>query len=503
MKLGRYLNASPLTIEGVGVALFLTFFLILNINISLEVQPVWLDEVTVADPAVNLFQGNGFTSTGWQYQKKDEFWASNAPLHQILLFHWLKVFGFNPYSVRAISIFFFVITIFLIWFTTVRLNILSSIIHRILMLVLLLGGAGITMSYISGRYDCIGIFLVAMLFFTYTVKNDHIRMGLFILTGILIPLAGIHLIPYVGVLGIILFIIMRKEIVSELLFTLLGICIGFAFLYTLYVTNDVFKVILASAGGHGLAGAVNPEIVHELPETDIAGKLLYVLQNIPFILFNRFKHIFRWYSQNISYLILMIGIIISFIINLRQKKGSRLLLFGLAVGISVPMVLGFLRDYPFYYTWMAYLPLVIVFSSEIPGMFRNRIISIISLCVLAGIAVYPGFVHRFLSTVIIPSHYTEDYFNVSSKLSGLILPEDVLYSDFPFYYAAKEKRNLTFLPTYKDMFSDDEKNSISLLVIKPENESFVLSFLGGTWQKIDEGMRNTPYGYSAYRREER
>ncbi len=62
----------------------IVIFLLLNITTATLYPEPWVDEVLYIDPAINLAEGNGFNSSAWPSQSKDEFWSSNSPLYPIL-----------------------------------------------------------------------------------------------------------------------------------------------------------------------------------------------------------------------------------------------------------------------------------------------------------------------------------------------------------------------------------------------------------------------------------
>ncbi|SVD30864.1 uncharacterized protein METZ01_LOCUS383718, partial [marine metagenome] len=71
------------------VLIFLMFTIfILNIATATRYPVPWTDEVLYIDPAINLAEGNGFISTAWPSQSKEEFWASNSPLYPLLQAGW-------------------------------------------------------------------------------------------------------------------------------------------------------------------------------------------------------------------------------------------------------------------------------------------------------------------------------------------------------------------------------------------------------------------------------
>lgn len=52
--------------------IILGLFLLINLITVDRFTTVWLDEVMFTDPAINLYFGNGFTSTAWFIQTKEE-----------------------------------------------------------------------------------------------------------------------------------------------------------------------------------------------------------------------------------------------------------------------------------------------------------------------------------------------------------------------------------------------------------------------------------------------
>src|ERR1700733_12941096 len=95
-----YFTRVKSVISLVGIAF--TAFLLINVYTAERSPVVWQDEVTLVDPAVNLSQGNGFTSTAW-WQTGDRFFAGNAPLHSMLLYPWISLFGVNSTAVRSLN----------------------------------------------------------------------------------------------------------------------------------------------------------------------------------------------------------------------------------------------------------------------------------------------------------------------------------------------------------------------------------------------------------------
>src|SRR5436190_15260482 len=383
--------------EAAAVVVILVAFVAGLAATTLRIQPVWLDEVTVADPAVNLYSKKGFTSTGWQYQTKEEFWASNAPLHQILLFHWMKVFGFNPVSVRSISFVFMALTIGLLWLAVLRLDLITTPQGRMLLVLLLIGGAGITSSYLAGRYDCIGMLLLAAIPVVCTLDAPFwIRSMILMALAILIPVAGVNLVPYGVLVCGLLCLFLRKGFSREAACLGVGVLLGLFALYVLYVTNGVEKTLLVSAGGHGLSGTLGDD-GDSVRREGLGPKVVYILTHLPIVLGKRFQNIFHWYFSDRSFVLVLAVLGIRAVVLKRAGTFSMKSVagFGLLTAAVVPLVMGLLRNYPFYYSWMAYIPVsVCALSScdplwERPGAVGARV-SLVAAVLLAAFQGYPG-----------------------------------------------------------------------------------------------------------------
>ena len=489
-------------LEGVIVILILVGFILVNIFTSLNIQNVWLDEVTVADPAVNLYLGNGFTSTAWQYQTKEEFWASNAPLHQILLYHWLLLFGLSPIAVRSINFVLMAIAVFFIWLAVYRLNIVTSFGSRLALIAISIFGYGITINYMTSRYDCIGISLFAALFLAYSIKQSWMRCSIMLSISILIPLAGINLLPYTVILVILLLIYLQRKFWQESLSIALGTGLGIIFLYVFYVTNGVAKVILASAGGHSLASAVDTSVVGQFGETDLATKMIYVLVNFPKIMLNRLANIPIWFFQDPSFVALLVLLLgFSFYkYRTNQFKSNSILSFGLAVAVVVPICMGILRDYPIYYSWMAYIPISICVTSFLAEIWSlNKLWRFLGIVFIVAACV-PGYPTELVKEMRQPS-LAKAYIKLEQFVNESINPEDRVYSDFEAYYVLKKMPvEYVLLPTYQDMMSEREKQELSALIVKPENYLQVVDLIGGNWVKQDELLERPPYMLELYRR---
>ena len=160
------MNSAPIArIPGLIILTGFAFagFLLVNLWTAERSPVVWQDEVALVDPAVNLSQGNGFTSTSW-WQTGDRFFASNAPLYPMLLYPWISLFGVHATAVRSLNYVLILGVISVLWLGLRKLELVRTNRARLLFAVLVLCGSGVTFCYRGGRYDCLGMLIVSGIF---------------------------------------------------------------------------------------------------------------------------------------------------------------------------------------------------------------------------------------------------------------------------------------------------------------------------------------------------
>jgi hypothetical protein len=493
--------AQPHRLELPCLLVGLIAFVGLNLFVTLDLQPVWLDEVSVADPAVNLYLERGFHSTAWQYQSKDQFWASNAPLHQILLFHWLKVFALSPRSVRSINFVFMAASVLMTWLSVVRLSLVNAWQGRLALVVMMMGTAGLTFNYCSGRYDCIGILLSTTILFAFSIRSEWARWSVLGATSIFIPIAGLNLLPYALVMSVLCIAICGRRHRRELATVGLGTSVGGLFLYMLYVTNRVAHVILVSAGGHALH-----DVVAEgagVRSSDAQDKVIYTLLHLPSMLGQRLSGMLRWYSDDPSFVVLAV-LVLGTAIHAWRKRGwlpRSLTTFGAAVALLVPLVLGLARNYPFYYSWMSLIPLAIASAAILSDLIArpDSRLQLSAAVIMILFASYWGMPQRLREMNDNPN-LAESYRRLDAFLAANSKSDDRAYADFESYYGLIARTRYTLLPTYRDVMTDAEKNELSLLVVRRENAQTAQAMVGGHWQQVAELHEPVPYDLLVYRR---
>ena len=445
--------------ENILIFSLLIAFLAINIYTSSRSPTVWNDEISYADPAVNFVTNGDFTSTAWGYQGSDELWAGNVPLHQLILVGWLKIFGISPTSVRSINYIFAALGVFLLW-VLMRNKDLSSPSLRITTAVLLLCGQGITFSYRSGRPDMIGFLLIcaAAYVMLYRGKTRH---GLLAMVGALIPWAGLQFIPYVVLLCGCIFFWNRKLFLEAALSITGGGMTGTVGLVVFYKSNGVWDNFIQSVFPHTAANQSNA----------FPGLHLY--------------------AEDLSYLTILLSAILIFLVYaINYKKASKLhpiFKYCMLVGILTPPVLYTLGKYPQYYTWMAYLPLVVGVCVQASFIRWNRWALWIGIGIIGVASIWlPA---RMGVTLL--QWDARSYEPVENLALRTISEKDTVYASYPAYYGVKKNSAFTYLPNSLSDRRPPESGkvdtqSINKVMIDPRHSENFFSELGGEWRQISQ-----------------
>ncbi|MBD1912506.1 MULTISPECIES: hypothetical protein [unclassified Leptolyngbya] len=488
------------------LALILVGFLGVITMLSAQLWPVWMDEVLLTDPAANLFLGNGFTSSAWYYQTRDEVWACNAPLYALLLFPWLKVFGLQVATTRLLNYVLISLSMVLIWCAVYRLNLVSTTRDRFILIALILCSYGVSFTYLSGRYDCLAIALFSGLMLAYTFPSSLPRTAVFLGIGFLIPLAGFHLLPYGVILAALLFPFLGKPVLKAGIPIGVGMVLGLGATVFLYAQQGVLDTFIETLGGHTLGGLdVVPD---SAKDAGVGQKMMFALTNLGPILVSRFAGIGEWYFQDGSFVLLMAGAIaLASIQRINQTFYWRSPLgFGLLAGVVVPLLMGLVRNYPKYYGWMGIIPLVIGISAALVGVRGSALKKpgILWVAVLLIASSIPGLPNRLVPGLL---HWQDrDYQRVEQFVQANIAADEVVYSDFAPYYAIRKRVDTVLFPSYLDVMSDEDKQQLTTLLLEltQEHKNYqdinLFEQIGGGWYETNARLDTSQFQLRIFKR---
>jgi hypothetical protein len=497
MKKNISLTSEILILIGLGIA-----FLLVGIFFGPRLQPVWIDEVVLAEPAANLALYDSFTSAAWYHQNAQEFHVSTSFLYTVLLALWIKVLGFSIEKVRLFNYVLMLLSITVIWLFIKKLPLIKFSWLRIILVVSCLLPAGITFIYISGRYDTSGIFLSALVLGAFLIKDAKIRWLTMTIIGFFFPLSGLSAVVFATIFGGILLLFNFQRFWREFVAIGGGFILGMLFLYALYSTNGVWDDFVSLTLGQSVANAnLNRSVID--------------------IIFSRVSKLFDQKDYvcggclhpSFPPLSLLLIILIFYELLTKSFRWRSPSFFALISVITIPTTMCFLGKYPLYYSWMSMFPLIICICwsfnnilEKNTGKIQTTIISIAFLVLLfyANLLGLPYLVQSTLK-----QWENNDYAKVQNFLDNKINPQDHIYADFQTFYALKSRAKRVYFPLYNGQMTPEDRDNLSLIVIDPRASARaswnpgLAEIVGDSlpqWYDTGEQLDTGTYGMKLYRK---
>ncbi len=418
-----------LNTRGAGLVLGLivaSMFLAANLGTSARSPVIWQDEVMFADPAVNLHFGQGFTSSAW-FQRRDSMFAGNSPLYSLCLYPWIGAFGFDVVAVRGLN---YVLILGVVATGLVglkRLGLVSSPVPALVFALLVLCGDGVTYSYRSGRYDCLGMLLISLVVLTLTSCHPSPRAMALFLLAVLVPWAGLQLIAYLALIGLALLLIQRRGAAIDVLAIGAGCVVGVLSLFLFLHENGVWPEFLKSVS---ILSGARRTIVSKLASAVAA----------PFT------------EPSSIGLLAVLGVLLFQAVRSGEFRLRSPLGVGLLAGVLVPCLLALAGKYARYYAWMAFIPMAGCVAAELQsGRWRPHWRVVVPLLVMSCVVGLPARL-----AVTLREWKLRDPDPVNRLVAEQVRPTDWVYSEYEAYYPAKKAAAVLFLPPYAGLTPEME-----------------------------------------------
>ncbi len=187
-----------------------------------------------------------------------------------------------------------------------------------------------------------------------------------------------------------------------------------------------------------------------------------------------------------SYVILMAGLVVFALLKrearevLRDPKVGYLLI----VALVTPPALYLLGKYPTYYSWMAYVPLVVgggVWASALQWSRTNIAIGgvIVALACVIGLPARAG--------VSVLQWEGRSYAPVDELVERHVTSADTVFAWYQGYYAVKGRAAAVYLPKYLWRVTEAKERElrrVNKLVMPPRYATPVMRFLGDRWERL-------------------
>jgi hypothetical protein len=469
-------SAPPLEKAVLG-AIVLTF-LVVNVWTATWHPAPWMDEVLSAEPAVNLSLGKGFTTTSSQYQPSTEMWAVNSPLHQILLAGWLWILGLSPTALRSLNMVWMAVAAVLMWWASLRLALLARPVSRLVLVGLLLTGAGTTYVARYGRPDGITVLLSAGTLLAWSISRPRARRLTLFGLALLYPIAGLQLVAYAGVLCLLLWIFAGRKFLRTGLLLAAGSATGLALLLTFYALNGVLLRFLTNtvAATHVISGNLAQMVV--LRDAQAYNRMWMRLEAL--------EDFWKCYLIDPSFLPLLAALVIACLglRILRGRLGRSVPSFGLVAALTVPPLILFVGKYPFYYTWMGFLPLALTMCRAFEDLWAASR-SVLLRCAFCVPLLYTGLVGLPWELAATTAPRRGEIDRIAAFIDDTVGPQDWVYGEAAIYYRVKQRASgFTFAHPINARMVEmptEEGRRISVLILSPYELEMAVQRLGGEW----------------------
>ena len=442
------------------VSLFLLAFLIFNVVTATSYPFPHLDESLQAEPAINYIHGQGF---GIRFDEILGMWS-------FLLVPWMKLFGSSLRSIRSADIVSMTAAFLVLWSAVKRIEIIPLAFWRVFLLILLATEYGMIVDYRNGRYDGFGALLMTVVLWLMSIKGKQTRLFCLFVVCLFVPWAGLQFMPVLFTAGVFLFLIFRWRFWMEIAVSFLASVLGVVAFFTVAAANGRLSTLLKFIRGQRTGLNVISYWIHH-------GQL---------ILYNQIP-------ADFSLPFLLAATAILFVHLLRQKKIN--LHSGIFLGILFAVLLSIMMvtvaKLPTYYSYMIVIPIAVALCSGLalcePGKLRNAVLILCSLSAAAGAGLH--------AAAYIGNYQDRDYSHLEQFVDQTVHPDDIAYVDTPGYLAVRHRARDAYLAEAEGpiipLMSQQQKDSITVLLIPPSQLEYTTNGLGGQWQETGQMIAPT------------
>ena len=462
-------------------------FYLLNF-ITLGLYPVvWADDILWTEPAINLIRTGHFTTSVFQMQPADTFWAAQSPLYPLVLSLWLRVTGFSLVAIKSFNLLLVLAAAFLAWMAAWKFRLVNRPWARMAIVPLIWMGYGMSFAYRSSRPDMAGLISLLALWLAFASRSRW-RPGWIFLAAAMTSWVGVQVALYASWACLLAKWLFGEVKWRDVFLTGAGIVCGAVSLLLFYQYHGAVQYFFAS-----LTQAAN--------EHTTWGAAPNYLGSIP----RRLKGIWNSYYMDFSVLPLLAGLAV---LRGLARGGfspgvARGIKYLLAVFITIPILFNFTGHFAFYYAYMLYVPIVLAFAAAYADVaWRTGLQAQLARWIFpAGLmaAMLIGLPLRlFLSTTFCEVVPRAEYLR---EIEKHVRAEDVVFCDYPAFFEAKQAVQRVYSPMYARYFvnlsprghefSEVEKQGLTVLIVRPERIDDLSRYFGGSWTPV-----SAPFGDS-------
>jgi len=472
-----------------SVLMLVGSFFIFNLYTYNYYPNVWCDEVWFSEPAVNFVQNGSFTTTTWQFQPGHTFPTVNCPLYSMALTIWLKVTGTTLLSVRSFNFALMGVAGLLIWLISWRFGLIKTSSARLLMLAVLHLGYGISFGYRCSRPDILGLVCLSLLVLSFQFHRRLIREGCLFALAALTMWIGLQVSLFAWFACAMAWLLLRRIGFRELIVLSMGMLLGLISVLLLFHAKGVLAYFLPM-----VVGWLGKRYAHS-PHLPLSARCFTVIRDS-----------LASYVDDFTTLALTIGLFIALVLAWKRfRPASRAFLsYVLVLVFATPVLFNLVGHYAFYYSYVRFVPAILAFFAAWSDLGPNLSVSSYqrtALCLVysAALAAAIGLGLPMRLAITFATSSIDSRSETQRLVNASLRADDVVFMDHAAFFEVKNAVETVYDKNYSSSFlrqhiqghdfTADEKRSINVLIIRPEEANFTTNYFGGAWQRI-----GSPFG---------
>lgn len=398
-------NSSSLFYFGAGIAFLFVLIYVLEID---HISFPWIDEIGTTDTAANVVMYGKWESHVWTY--------TYNPLHAFLLIGWLSVFGISHLTVCSLSVILAYIAYLILLRILINRCILLNPVNTIIYSFLFWGGYTFSTLLTQGRIDMLA------LIFTILLTNE------------IIPIGTRFYSDNKWAIRLYAFLFMATAIYPVPLFLFLCMTIFYTYNKNAYIRSNLvirYRVIFVS-----FVLSFSLICLFYLYHHSMFRFLHTYLFSNATISANQKTFVERIYEAYCLEVQALIICFISFFIIFFNKRYNRINVILSLFVLLIPLLMVIAGRYTIYYSWLFYIPVLVLLIYSISLISSSRIRVIILVLSSLPLFIKSAVTYNERAQTYQLLNKAEAFVNKNAKV--LSSGENVLFFNSLFYYSLIE-----------------------------------------------------------------
>lgn len=470
--------------------LFLGGFFVFSLATCNYYPAVWCDEILYSEPAINLVRHGSYTTDAYEFQPPGTFPIVNCPLYGMSLAPWLAAFGTNLLAVRSFNYALMALGIFLCWSASWRFGLVRSSFLRLLMLLVLCSGYGMSYSYRCSRPDILGMVCLLLLLLAHKIRRPHLRGLCLVGLAAAAPWIGLQVAFYAWIASLAAWAVLRRTGFRELVLLTLGMGAGVAALLLFMYAKGMLPYFLPP-----VFGIMQGTFYHQAAYPSVwVAVTRFVSQAV------------GDYVRDFSLLFLLPLLVLlpALAWNRLGLARRRLLIYCLVLVFGAPLLFRVVGHWAFYYSYLSFVPAtlaVFAASSELASLRpapAARWWQPVFAAAVAG-AILAGLPLRLALTLTCARLIARD--EVRRIVGAWVTSQDVVFGEYMPFFELKGAARVVYhfyssavlwpagIPGFD--LPPAQKEAVRVLVIRPSQRERVCAYFGGAWEAVTEPLGDT------------